>query len=69
VLDTTSTGSAKGNANFLTRVPHYTQSAFLSQGEIVSRFASQKPDGTLLWDEAAIKRRHESLVEFAKSHM
>jgi Protein of unknown function DUF262/Protein of unknown function (DUF1524) len=69
VLDTTSTGSAKGNGDFQSRISHYTESTFLSQSEIVSRFASKKPDGTLIWDEAAIRRRHDALVEFANTHM
>ena len=69
VLDTTSTGSAKGNGDFQSRIAHYVGSAFLSQSEIVSRFAGKSADGTLIWDEVAIRRRHESLLEFAKAHM
>jgi hypothetical protein len=66
VLDTTSTGAVKGNGGFETRIPHYQNSTFLSQKQIVSDFATKQSDGDLCWDESAIKRRHEHLVEFAK---
>jgi Protein of unknown function (DUF1524) len=68
VLDTTSTGAVKGNAGFETRIPHYQNSTFLSQQQIVSDFATKQSDGYLCWDESAIKRRHEHLVEFAKKY-
>lgn len=71
VLDTISTGSAKGKGDFLSRIPHYTaNSTFLSQGEIVTTFASRDHDsGELIWDEAAIKKRHKALVEFALNNL
>jgi hypothetical protein len=61
VLDTVSKGAAKGSRDFASRIPYYTGSGLLSQGELVSRFASQDRD----WDVAAIRRRHEALMDFA----
>jgi hypothetical protein len=69
VLDTVSTGSAKGNKEFVSRMGHYVKSTFLSQGEIVSLFASKDSTGNLNWDEAAIQKRHQALVAFAEEHM
>lgn len=69
VLDTYSTGSAKGNRDFSSRIYHYTNSGFLSQGEVVSLFASKDAAGNVVWDEVSIKKRHEALVDYAKTHM
>lgn len=70
VLDTVSTGASKGNADFTRRIPKYTaESVFLSQGEIVTRFASIGENNERIWDEAAIKRRHLALIEFATTHL
>lgn len=68
VLDTISTGAAKGSDEFKDRIEHYTSNAqFLSQGEIVSKFARKNEEGQLIWDEETIKARHLVLVEFALS--
>lgn len=71
VLDTISTGSAKGNGNFSSRRNHYTaNSTFLSQGEIVTVFASKDPiTNGEIWDEIAIKNRHMALSNFAINHL
>jgi hypothetical protein len=69
VLDTFSTGGAKGNRDFAARIHHYTQGTFLSQHEIVTRFASRNEDGTPIWDEDAIRRRHAALVDFATNEL
>lgn len=66
VLDTISTGAAKGSEEFKDRIEHYTSNAqFLSQGEIVSKFARKNEEGKLIWDEGTIKSRHLVLMEFA----
>ena len=69
VLDTVSAGSSKGNAGFASRVPHYSQSGLLSQGELVSRFASKDSLGNLAWDTAAIRRRQDALVAFVMAQL
>lgn len=71
VLDTISTGSAKGNGNFSSRRTHYTaNSTFLSQGEIVTVFASKDPiTNEEIWDEVAIKNRHMALIKFAINYL
>jgi hypothetical protein len=69
VLDNISKGSAKGRGDFASRIPHYRRSDLLSQGEIIDRFASEDSTGSLVWDEAAIRKRHASLVEFVKAQM
>jgi Protein of unknown function (DUF1524) len=68
VLDTYSMGGAKGDCDFMARIPHYSRSAFLSQHEIVDRFATMK-DGMSVWDEDAIRKRHAALVDFAKNQL
>ena len=68
VLDCVSPGASKGSGSFAARVSQYSgRTALLSQQELVSRFASKKLEGSLLWDQAAIRSRHKALVEFAKS--
>ena len=70
VLDTYSAGSAKGNGDFASRIAHYTSgSALLSQGEIVSRFASRNENGTLVWDIAALQTRQKALIAFAMENL
>jgi hypothetical protein len=68
VLDCVSPGASKGSSGFEARIPHYSgKTSLLSQQELVHRFASKRSDGSLLWDQAAIRSRHKALVEFAKS--
>lgn len=71
VLDTISTGSAKGNGNFSSREVHYTaNTTFLSQGEVVTRFAIMDPETRrYIWDETAIKNRQKVLVDFAINNL
>jgi hypothetical protein len=69
VLDDYSTGGAKGNCDFATRIPDYTNSTFLSQHEIVSKFATKTSDGMSNWDEDAIRRRHAALLDFATNQV
>ena len=69
VLDTLSTGAAKGNKNFNDRVPHYRDSRLLQEHELVERFAERREDGTYLWTEESIRRRHKQLREFAQAHL
>jgi len=69
VLDTVSAGAAKGSGDFASRIPHYAGSALLSQGELVSHFASKDSTGNLAWDTAAIWRRQEALVAFAMTQL
>jgi len=65
VLDTLSTGAAKGNKNFHDRVPHYRNSRLLQEHELVEIFAERREDGTYLWTEESIRRRHKQLAAFA----
>lgn len=65
VLDSISAGAAKGSGGFKARIHYYRNSTLLSQGEIVSRFATKKADESLEWDTNAIKLRHNSLHKFA----
>jgi hypothetical protein len=66
VLDTYLVGSG----GFTSRIPHYTsRSALLSQGELVSHFATKDSTCNLVWDVAAIRRRHEVLVAFAMNQL
>jgi hypothetical protein len=70
VLDTVAAGSSKGSGDFTSRIQHYTsRSALLSQGELVSHFASKDSTGNLVWDVAAIRKRHEVLVAFAMTQI
>lgn len=70
VLDNFSNGSAKGDGDFSSRIKHYTaQSTFLSQGEIVHRFANKDSKGAYIWDEAAIKKRQAEILKFALANM
>lgn len=68
VLDTISTGAAKGNSRFdAHRIEHYRKSDLLSQHELVSEFASAptEVEGAWGWDLRSIRSRQESLVKFA----
>lgn len=68
VLDCLSPGASKGSSRFEARITHYSgKTSLLSQQELVHRFASKNKDGSLLWDQVAIRLRHKSLLEFAKS--
>lgn len=69
VLDTFSAGSSKGSGDFASRIAHYTRSALLSQGEIVSVFATKGAEDILVWDVAAIRKRQEVLVAFAVKNL
>ncbi|MDE2389650.1 MAG: DUF1524 domain-containing protein, partial [Betaproteobacteria bacterium] len=71
VLDTISTGASKGKGNFASRIEHYTaNTTFLSQGEIVTRFASKDAEtGECIWDEAAIKNRQKALIDFCVNNL
>jgi len=69
VLDTIAMGAANGNAPFVERVPRYLESALVSQTELVTRFANREQDGAYMWDEAAIRKRHDLLVNFAKTQL
>jgi hypothetical protein len=66
VLDTRSTGAAKSNKNFNERVRHYRDSRLLQEHELVEKFAECE-DGTYLWTEESIRRRHKHLKDFALS--
>ncbi len=69
VLDTIAMGSANGNAQFKERIPRYLESSIVSQTEVVTRFASKDETGRSVWDEAAIRRRHEVVIAFAQDHL
>lgn len=69
VLDTRSTGASKGTKHFRDRADNYSRSTFVSQKEIVTKFASKLPDGSLDWDEQAIRTRHSVLRSFALTQL
>lgn len=69
VLDTRSTGASKGKKPFKERAENYSRSTFVSQKEIVTRFASKSSDGIPDWDEQAIRTRHAVLRSFALTHL
>ena len=64
VLDTYSSGSAKGNGDFASRISHYTGSGLQSQSELVPCFASKDENGNPIWDICAIRKRQEALEAF-----
>ena len=65
VLDTRSTGAAKGKKDFHERVPHYRNSRLLQEHELVDIFAELHEDGIYLWTDESIRRRHKHLKDFA----
>ena len=65
VLDTLSTGAAKGNKDFHDRVSHYRNSRLLQEHELVDVFAEKRENSTYLWTEESIRRRHKHLEDFA----
>jgi hypothetical protein len=67
VLDTLSTGAAKGKKDFHNRVQHYRNSRLIQEHELVDLFAEKSEDGTYLWTDESIRRRHKHLKEFAQS--
>ena len=69
VLDTRSTGASKGTKHFRDRADNYSRSTFVSQKEIVTKFASKLPDGSLDWDEQAIRTRHSVMRSFALTQL
>lgn len=69
VLDTRSTGAAKGKKSFSDRVVNYAKSTFVSQNEILTKYASRSISGELLWDSDAIRNRHKDLKQFVIQHL
>lgn len=69
VLDTRSTGASKGNKAFGERIQNYAKSTFVSQNEILTKYASTSTDGDLLWDADAIRIRHKDLKQFVSTHL
>lgn len=65
VLDTRSTGAAKGKKEFSERVEHYRNSRLKQEHELVNDFAEKCEDGIYRWTEGSIRRRHERLRNFA----
>jgi hypothetical protein len=65
VLDTRSTGAAKGKKEFNERVEHYRNSRLKQEHELVNDFAKKCEDGIYRWTEDSIRRRHERLRNFA----
>ncbi|KKB08816.1 DUF262 domain-containing protein [Devosia chinhatensis] len=69
VLDTRSTGAAKGKKSFSDRVANYSKSTFVSQNELLTKYASKSVDGDLLWDADSIRTRHKDLKQFITQHL
>lgn len=69
VLDTLSTGASKGKKDFQDRVPHYRNSRLLQEHELVEVFAERGEDGTYLWTDESIRRRHKHLKDFAQASL
>ncbi|QOF73653.1 DUF262 domain-containing protein [Aminobacter sp. SR38] len=69
VLDTRSTGAAKGKKDFNERVAHYRNSRLQQEHELVDVFAEKSGDGTYQWTEESIRRRHKHLKHFAQTYI
>lgn len=64
VLDTRSTGAAKGKKSFSDRVDNYAKSTFVSQNELLTKYASKSVDGELQWGADSIRNRQKDLKTF-----
>jgi hypothetical protein len=63
VIDSISPNASKGKKDFADKLKSFTESAiYLSQGELTRFLANPKE---LIWDIAAIRKRHNELIEFA----
>jgi hypothetical protein len=68
VLDTISAGASKSDDCFEDRIEKYRGSGLISQGDIISKFASMK-NGLHKWDLEAIQKRQNFLRDFGLSQI
>ncbi len=66
VLDCHSPNASKGKMPFPDKKGHYASAPLISQNELCEKFVVNKVEGRPIWDEAAIKRRTQTLVNFSK---